>query len=146
MCSPGPQRANCRHGSTRWRSARLAPPKAHERFFDLLRGQGYEIDRFLRAYERIAYDGFALATSTLALFWLAALLMLLVQELPRRGERETCETCETSAPRLPPVRRRFIVRRVFLRGAREYVRRDFHPSQNDNLHLARAYLAGIGVL
>ncbi|MDC0685008.1 metal-dependent hydrolase [Sorangium atrum] len=192
--------------------------KAHERFFDLLREQGYEIDRFLRAYERIAYDGierlcspelrlsataalehytailaeealqegtldlahptaralllwhaaeeiehkavafdvlkaidpsyrlrmrgFALATSTLAMFWLAALLVLLVQELPRRGERER----EKSTERIPPVRRRFIVRRVFLRGAREYVRRDFHPSQNDNLHLARAYLAGIGVL
>ncbi|WP_437899517.1 metal-dependent hydrolase [Sorangium sp. So ce124] len=193
--------------------------KAHERFFDLLRGQGYEIDRFLRAYERIAYDGierlcspelrlsataalehytamlaeealqpgtldlahptaralllwhaaeeiehkavafdvlkavnpsyrlrlrgFALATATLAMFWLAALLVLLVQELPRRGERGARET---STEQLPPVRRRFIVRGVFLRGAREYVRRDFHPSQNDNLHLARAYLAEIGVL
>ncbi|WP_437801350.1 hypothetical protein [Sorangium sp. So ce693] len=33
-----------------------SPGPAHERFFDLLRGQGYEIDRFLRAYER---DGLA---------------------------------------------------------------------------------------
>ncbi|WP_437535160.1 metal-dependent hydrolase [Sorangium sp. So ce726] len=190
--------------------------KAHERFFDLLRGQGYEIDRFLRAYERIAYDGierlcspelrlsataalehytailaegalkagtldlahptaralllwhaaeeiehktvafdvlkmvnpsyrlrmlgFALATATLSMFWLAALLVLLIQELPRRAEHG--EPTE----RIPPMQRRLIVRDVFLRGAREYVRRDFHPSQNDNLHLAREYLAGIGAL
>ncbi len=173
--------------------------KAHERFFDLLREQGYEIDRFLRAYERIAYDGierlcspelrlsataalehytailaeealqegtldlahptaralllwhaaeeiehktvafdvlkaidpshrlrmrgFALATSTLAMFWLAALLVLLVQELPAAASA----SAKKSTERIPPVRRRFIVRRVFLRGAREYVRRDFHP-------------------
>ncbi|WP_437817591.1 metal-dependent hydrolase [Sorangium sp. So ce1078] len=192
--------------------------KAHERFFDLLRGQGYEIDRFLRAYELVAYDGiervcspelrlsvtaalehytaimaedalqagtldlahptaralllwhaaeeiehktvafdvltlvnpsyalrllgFALATVTLSMFWLAALLVLLVQELPRRGEREACGT---STERLPLMRHRSVLRSVFLRGIREYVRRDFHPSQNDNTHLARAYLAGIGV-
>ncbi|WP_437602071.1 metal-dependent hydrolase [Sorangium sp. So ce590] len=198
--------------------------KAHERFFDLLRGQGYEIDRFLRAYERVAYDGiervcspalrlsvtaalehytaimaedalqegtldlahptaralllwhaaeeiehktvafdvlklvnpsyalrilgFALATVTLSMFWLAALLVLLAQELPRRGdrgERGACGPLGSSTERLPLTRRRSVLKGVFLRGIREYVRRDFHPSQNDNIHLARAYLAGIGV-
>jgi predicted metal-dependent hydrolase len=34
-----------------------------------------------------------------------------------------------------------IFRRVFLRGIREYARRDFHPSHNDNYHLARDYFA-----
>ncbi|WP_438028460.1 metal-dependent hydrolase [Sorangium sp. So ce233] len=185
--------------------------KAHERFFDLLRGQGYAIDGFLRAYEKVAYDGierlcshelrlsvtaalehytailaedalqagtldlahptaralllwhaaeeiehktvafdvlkvvnpsyalrmlgFAVATITLSMFWLAALLVLLFQEIPRRDE---------PGERLPFHRPRAIVKDVFLRGIREYVRRDFHPSQNDNIHLARAYLAGIG--
>ncbi|AUX30766.1 MULTISPECIES: metal-dependent hydrolase [Sorangium] len=192
--------------------------KAHERFFDLLRGQGYEIDRFLRAYERVAYDGieracspelrlsvtaalehytaimaedalqagtldlahptarelllwhaaeeiehktvafdvlklvnpsyalrllgFALATVTLSMFWLSALLVLLAQELPRRDERDARAASTTA--RLPPLRHRSVLRGVFLRGIREYVRRDFHPSHNDNIHLARAYLAGIG--
>ena len=37
------------------------------------------------------------------------------------------------------------MKRVFLRGIREYARRDFHPSQNDNYHLAREYLAGAGL-
>ncbi|MGK3981401.1 metal-dependent hydrolase [Sorangium sp. So ce136] len=186
--------------------------KAHERFFDLLREQGYEIDRFLRAYERVAYDGierlcppelrlavtaalehytaimaedalqagtldlahptaralllwhaaeeiehktvafdvlkvvnpsyplrllgFAVATITLSMFWLAALLVLLAQERGRHSE---------PGDRLPFPRRRSVLKDVFLRGILEYVRRDFHPSQNDNTHLARAYLAGIGV-
>ncbi|MBX3232335.1 MAG: metal-dependent hydrolase [Labilithrix sp.] len=30
---------------------------AHERFFDTLRAQGYDIDSILRRYERVAYDG-----------------------------------------------------------------------------------------
>ncbi|AUX41212.1 hypothetical protein SOCE26_026220 [Sorangium cellulosum] len=184
--------------------------KAHERFFELLREQGYEIDRFLRAYERVAYDGiervcspelrlsvtaalehytalmaegalsagtldtahptakalllwhaaeeiehktvafdvlktinpsytlrirgFALATLTLTMFWVAALAALLVQEL---GQSER-------APRRAIKGRHSVLKNVFLRGLREYVRRDFHPSQNDNIHLAKAYLAEIG--
>jgi predicted metal-dependent hydrolase len=38
-----------------------------------------------------------------------------------------------------------IAKRVFLRGIREYVRRDFHPSDNDNYHLARDFLAREGL-
>ena len=34
-----------------------------------------------------------------------------------------------------------IFRRVFLRGIRAYLRRDFHPDQDDNYHLAKTLLA-----
>ncbi len=34
-------------------------------------------------------------------------------------------------------------RNVFLRGLKEYLRRDFHPWQTDNLALAREHLARI---
>ena len=37
-----------------------------------------------------------------------------------------------------------IGRRVFLRGIRAYVRRDFHPSQSDSDGLARAFLQSVG--
>jgi uncharacterized protein len=38
-----------------------------------------------------------------------------------------------------------IARRVFLRGIRQYIRRDFHPSQNNNEHLARAWFQSHGL-
>jgi predicted metal-dependent hydrolase len=38
-----------------------------------------------------------------------------------------------------------IATRVFGRGIREYLRRDFHPRQNDNYALARDYLARAGL-
>jgi len=38
-----------------------------------------------------------------------------------------------------------IARRVFLRGIREYLRRDFHPDDNDNYQLAAAHLAQAGL-
>ena len=36
------------------------------------------------------------------------------------------------------------VRGVFGRGIREYLRRDFHPKQNDNYHLAKQFLESAG--
>jgi hypothetical protein len=36
--------------------------------------------------------------------------------------------------------------RVMWKGIRAYARRDFHPSQSDNLHLANEYLAGAGLV
>ena len=39
-----------------------------------------------------------------------------------------------------------IARRVFLRGIREYLRRDFHPADNDNFHLAELLLRDSGVV
>jgi uncharacterized protein len=187
---------------------------AHERQFEILRAQGFDVDRFLRRFERIAfgfiepkappslrlavtaalehftaimgenalreghlqpahpamrqlllwhaaeeiehksvaYDvlqqvapsyalrmaGLAIAAVGLAGFWAAATASLLRQdaEVDRKRLREEWRELR---------QRHSIFKRVFLRGVREYVRRDFHPWQNDNLALAREHLAASGM-
>lgn len=182
----------------------------HERVFEMLRSQGYDIDGFLRLYKKVGYDwiervsspalrlsvtaalehytailaegalahdtlavmhpkmqrllrwhaaeeiehkavafdvlkqthpsyalriaGMALATTVLLAFWVTATTMLLRQE---KGLtlRETLRQLFRTQQREP------IVRRVFLRGLREYLRPSFHPWDNDNLELARTNLA-----
>lgn len=185
--------------------------KAHEDFFEALRAQGYQLDRFLRFYEwlsytlleraspaklrlsataaaehftalmaegvlgepafaqahpamrqlllwhaaeelehkSVAYDvlqqvdpsyplrvaGMAIATTMLATMWWAATLMLLRQDgigplTAWRGLRALRKQRQTEP----------IVRRVFMRGIRAYLARDFHPDDNDNYHLAQVLL------
>jgi predicted metal-dependent hydrolase len=187
---------------------------AHERFFEVMEAQGYEIRPFLARYERLAYGlieprvspetrlsvtvalehftaimaenalrerfidhahpslrallywhaseeiehksvafdvlakvdpsyalrmkGLALATLGLAGFWVAALIMLLRQD-HAKGERGALKQWQ-GVPRGPSISRK-----VFLRGIREYIRRDFHPSQLDNTRLAEEYLASAGL-
>lgn len=186
--------------------------RAHDRFNAILRQQGYELDRFLAAYERItrgieartppalrlavtaacehftailaegalrgglldacapemrallawhaaeeiehkavAYDvlqriapsyalrvaGLAMATALLGGFWLWASTALLRQDGLRwpgalRGLR--------ALPRRDPV-----IRRVFLRGIREYLRPGFHPRQLPTDGLAAAWFAARGL-
>jgi uncharacterized protein len=187
---------------------------AHERFFEVLSAQGYNVRRYLAMYERIAYGfleplfgpevrlsvtvalehftailaenalrerllerahpslqkllfwhaaeeiehravafdvlrkvnpsyalrmfGLALATVTLLGFWASAVIMLMWQERGmKRGRplREVRQMREHGN----------IGQRVFLRGIRQYIRRDFHPSQNDTSPLAEAYLASAGM-
>ncbi len=79
--------------------------------------------------------GLAIATAGLAGFWFAAVIMLLRQE-PGMRWREVLRQLRSGD-------RESIARRVFLRGIREYIRRDFHPWQNDNYELAREHLAGL---
>ena len=187
--------------------------REHERFFAIMEAQGYEIERFLRVYDRIAYGvierlappslrlattaacehftailaeealgtrvldrahptmqallrwhaseeiehravafdvlqavddryalrvaGLAMATLCLGGFWAAAFAMLLSQE--KRLERGRL------AADWKVARREGRGRVVFRRGIREYLRRDFHPSQKDTDHLAAAYLASVGL-
>lgn len=183
----------------------------HERVFELLRSQGYDIDTFLAAYKKVAFDfierisppalrlsvtaalehytailaegaladqgtlqmvhpkmqrllrwhaaeeiehkavafdvlkavrpsyalrmaGMALATVLLGSFWFAGATMLLRQEKGLGLRAITRQLWATQ-------RREPIVRRVFLRGLREYLRPSFHPWDNDNLDLARRNLA-----
>jgi predicted metal-dependent hydrolase len=82
--------------------------------------------------------GLALATIGLAGFWVAAMLMLLEQDR-EKGQRGALSQWR-KVPKGPPISRK-----VFLRGIREYARRDFHPSQLDNAHLAEDYLAKAGL-
>lgn len=77
--------------------------------------------------------GMVVATGTLIGFWFLGAAMLLRQE---------------QGLTLPIILRQLraamqanpLGRRVFARGLREYLRRDFHPWQTDNLALARRYL------
>ena len=185
--------------------------RKHDEFNEVLRAQGFEIDRFLGRYERIsrwiedrvpaklnlagtaaaehftailadgafsrgildsldprmqtllawhaaeeiehkavAFDvlrtiddsyalriaGLAYATIMLGAFWFWASAMLLRQEgLGARGTRDE----------LRKMRRDPIIQRVFVRGIKQYLRRDFHPGDNANEHLAREWFAAHGL-
>ncbi|MEZ4402991.1 MAG: metal-dependent hydrolase [Kofleriaceae bacterium] len=80
--------------------------------------------------------GLAMSTALLASMWLAATSYLWWQDgiTPWRAVRQLRQL-RGQAPSEP------IVTRVFLRGIRQYLRRDFHPDQDDNYHLAEALLA-----
>lgn len=185
---------------------------AHDEFNEILRGHGYEIDRFLGAYKRIstwleertppkvrlaataaaehftaimaegaftrgvldsaapemqqllawhaaeeiehkavAFDvlqkvdpsyalrvlGLLYATVTLAGFWIWGSTSLMRQDkLSLRRVRTEMRALRREDP---------IVKRVFLRGIREYLRRDFHPGQTDHRGLADAWFAARGL-
>lgn len=96
--------------------------------FDVLR----EVDD--RYALRIA--GLAYATVMLGMFWAWATAMLLRQEkLGLRGVLRELRKMRAEDP---------VVQRVFLRGIRQYIRRDFHPRDNANEHLAAQWFAAHG--
>jgi hypothetical protein len=185
--------------------------REHDRFNEILRAQGYDIDRFLGQYIKIsswieahtpkklnlavtaasehftailaegalsrgvlddchpsmrvllawhaaeeiehkavAYDvlqqidpsyglrvrGLALATVLLGGFWLWATAMLLRQDRVR---------WPVALRQLRAVPREPVIRRVFLRGIRQYLRPGFHPSQVPNEGLAAEWFAARGM-
>ncbi len=188
---------------------------AHERFFEVLESQGYEIAPFIESYERFVYGkieprvppelrlavtvalehftailaenalsdgllelahptmrglllwhaaeeiehrsvafdvlkavapsyrlrmaGLALATAALGGYWIAATGMFLKQDW-ERGERG-----QVRAFRKVKRPEGTIAQRVFLRGILEYIRPDFHPSQNAVDGLATEYLTKMGI-
>jgi predicted metal-dependent hydrolase len=82
---------------------------------------------------RLRMAGLAYATALLGVSWLTASLMLMRQDgLSLADIRRGLRAIGDRDP---------ILRRVFARGIREYVRRDFHPANNDNFHLARDHFA-----
>jgi predicted metal-dependent hydrolase len=194
---------------------------AHEDFNDILRSQGFDIDGFLKGYERlgrvledmvpaklnlagtaaaehftaimadgafragvldildprmqkliawhaaeeiehkaVAFDvlreiddsyalrvaGLAYATMMLGMFWAWGTLTLLRQEkLGVRGTlRELRRTQAKGSGTAKPARGPAI-RNVFIYGIRQYLRRDFHPSNNHNEHLAARWFAAHGL-
>ena len=82
--------------------------------------------------------GLAYATTVLGGFWLWAALILLRQEkLGLRGiRRELRKLGQRSDP---------IAQRVFLRGIRQYLARDFHPNDNATERLASEWMAAHGI-
>jgi predicted metal-dependent hydrolase len=81
--------------------------------------------------------GLAYATVTLGGFWLWGALALMRQERLGFGRvrREIART--PSGDR--------VVRRVFLRGIRQYIARDFHPSRNPTDRIAGEWMAARGM-
>lgn len=187
--------------------------KEHERVFQQLEAQGFDVSRFLRFYEAVAYGvierlsppslrlaataacehytaimaedalrlrvldlahpamrdllfwhaaeeiehravafdvlqevapsyalrvaGLGMATLCLGGFWAIGAATLMLQDQDMTRERLVAERRVAREARGE--------RSVFLRGIREYLRPDFHPSQNDIDNLAAAYLASVGL-
>jgi predicted metal-dependent hydrolase len=84
--------------------------------------------------------GIALATAGLAAFWVASTVYLLQQD-KKAGRPLTLGQVQAFRKHDD----RSVVRDVFVRGIREYLRRDFHPSHNNNYTLATEYLASVGM-
>jgi uncharacterized protein len=81
--------------------------------------------------------GLVFATAILGGFWAWGALMLLNQEQvsPARAWRQL-----GALPKRDPI-----VRRVFLRGIRQYLARDFHPSHNATERIAGDWMAARGM-
>ncbi len=96
----------------------------------------FDVLRAINPSYALRVAGLALATVSLTSFWFVAATMLMRQEglslaEVRQGLRGIGKK-RNDAP-------------IFLRGIREYLRRDFHPRQHDNYALAAAYLAQAGL-
>ena len=81
--------------------------------------------------------GLVYATVTLSGFWIWGAITLMRQD--KISLREAIRDMRAMRDDDP------IVRRVFLRGIRQYLRRDFHPSQNDDADLAATWFAAHGL-
>lgn len=87
--------------------------------------------------------GLAYATAMMTTMWLVSSLSLIRQEkLGWRGIRAQLRAAKQGqkARGDGPV-----LTRVFLRGIRAYIRRDFHPNDTANYHLAREWFASHGM-
>lgn len=80
--------------------------------------------------------GMLLATVLLGGFWALGTVMLVRQEKGLSLREALSQLRETQ-------RQEPIIRRVFLRGLRSYLRPGFHPWQHDNLHVAKRVLDGL---
>jgi predicted metal-dependent hydrolase len=89
---------------------------------------------------RTRIAGLAWATIMLGSFWMLAAITLM------RQEKVGIRTLMAQARAMREVRTEGpIIRSVFLRGIREYIRKDFHPRDNENQHLAAAWFAAHGM-
>jgi hypothetical protein len=86
---------------------------------------------------RLRVAGLVYATITLGGFWFWAANSLLKQD------GLTWRQAIAQLRALP--RRNPVIRRVFVHGIRQYLRRDFHPDQIDNRNLATEWFAARGI-
>ncbi len=81
--------------------------------------------------------GLLYATVTLGGFWIWGALTLMKQD---------GVTWKSARAEMNQLRRHDpIVRRVFVRGIKQYLKRDFHPSDNDDAELAASWFAARGI-
>ena len=97
----------------------------------------FDVLRAIDPSYALRISGLVHATTLLAGFWLWATVMLLRQE--KLGWRGTFAELGRFKQRDP------VLRRVFGHGIRAYVRRDFHPNDRANDHLAREWFAAHGL-
>jgi hypothetical protein len=84
--------------------------------------------------------GLAFASLMLGYFWLRGALTLLRQDgMTIRAARAELRAGRAQRGDTP------IVQRVFLRGIRDYLRRDFHPNDTDDAALAAGWMAARGM-
>lgn len=89
--------------------------------------------------------GMGFAAFFLGVFWFGGTMMLLRQESKRLGFSRVLADLRGLRTMRKKRQRRGIVVEVFLRGIREYLRRDFHPNNHDNYALAAQYLQAAGM-
>lgn len=95
---------------------------------------------------RLRVAGLVMATALLGGFWLWAATLLLRQDgLGWIGALRQLRELPRRTASGEPMPRDSIARRVFARGIREYLRRDFHPNKNPNHELAAAWFAARGL-
>ncbi len=81
--------------------------------------------------------GLIYATITLGGFWIWGALTLMKQDgVTWKSARAEITSMKQRDP---------IVRRVFVRGIRQYLKRDFHPSDNDDATLAASWFSARGM-
>ena len=84
--------------------------------------------------------GLLYATVTLGGFWAWGAITLMKQDgLTLRSTLAEIREMRRMRKQDP------IIRRVFLRGIRQYLRRDFHPTQNDDAELAASWFSARGM-
>lgn len=99
----------------------------------------YDVLQAIDPSYALRVTGLALATILLAGFWTYGTITVLRQDgmTLRRFIRELRAA--------PADQRDPVIRRVFTKGIRQYLRRDFHPSQNPNEQLAADWFAARGM-
>ncbi len=103
------------------------------------RSVAFDVLKAVAPSYRLRMAGLAMATVALGGYWIAATAMFLKQDW-ERGERG-----QVRAFRKVKRPEGTIAQRVFLRGILEYIRPDFHPSQNAVDGLASEYLTKMGI-
>jgi predicted metal-dependent hydrolase len=97
----------------------------------------FDVLRIVDPSYALRVTGLMMATVLLGGFWIAAATTLLRQD--GISWRKAVRRMNSLRQRQP------IIRRVFVHGIRQYLRRDFHPSDADDARLATDWLAAHGM-